>query len=83
VGHPGMPVSPDLLREGLWVSDVIYFPLETELLRVARSMGCRTLDGGGMAVFQAGEAFSLFTNQAADTARMLRHFTTMGSGQRP
>ncbi len=78
-GHPGMPVSPDLLREALWVSDVIYFPLETELLRTARSLGCRTLDGGGMAVFQAAEAFSLFTNQNADTARMLRHFTTMGA----
>ena len=63
VGHPGMPVSPDLLREALWVSDVIYFPLETELLRTARALGCRTLDGGGMAVFQAAEAFSLFTNQ--------------------
>ena len=83
VGHPGMPVSPDLLREALWVSDVIYFPLETELLRTARSLGCRTLDGGGMAVFQAAEAFSLFTNQTADAARMLRYFAALRSDQQP
>jgi shikimate dehydrogenase len=79
VGHPGMPVSPDLLRGALWVADVIYFPLETELLRTARSLGCRTLDGGGMAVFQAAAAFTLFTNQTADAARMLHHFNTMGA----
>ena len=83
VGHPGMPVSPDLLRAALWVADVIYFPLETELLRTARSMGCRTLDGGGMAVFQAAEAFRLFTEPTADVARMLRHFAAMGLDRQP
>lgn len=83
VGHPGMPVSPDLLRAALWVADVIYFPLETELLRSARSLGCRTLDGGGMAVFQAAEAFSLFTSQTANVARMLRQFATMGLDRQP
>ena len=69
-----MPVSPDLLRAALWVADVIYFPLETELLRPARSLGCRTLDGGGMAVFQAAEAFHIFTGIQADAERMLRRF---------
>ena len=38
---------------GLWVADIVYRPLETELLRAARERGCRTLDGGGMVVFQA------------------------------
>ena len=52
-GHPALPVAPDLLRPTLWVADVVYRPLETELLRDARELGCRTLDGGGMAVFQA------------------------------
>ena len=58
VGHPGVPISPDLLRSTHWVAEVIYFPLETELLRTARAAGCRCLDGGGMAVFQAVEALS-------------------------
>ena len=40
----------------------------------ARALGCRTLDGGGMAVFQAAASFELFTGIAADRERMLRHF---------
>jgi shikimate dehydrogenase len=77
VGHPGVPISPDLLRRAQWVAEVIYFPLETELLRAARAKGCRTLDGGGMAVFQAAEAFRLFTGLRADAERMSRHFVEM------
>lgn len=72
--YPGTPLPVDLLHPGLWVSEIIYFPLETELLRAARALGCRALDGGGMAVFQAVEAFRLFTGTAPDAERMLRHF---------
>ncbi|HMF69257.1 MAG TPA: shikimate dehydrogenase, partial [Phyllobacterium sp.] len=50
------------------------------LLREARRTGCRTLDGGGMAVFQAVEAFRLFTGVKPDHERMLRHFIQLGSG---
>jgi shikimate dehydrogenase len=74
---PGMPVPAQLLTPDLWVADVVYFPLETELLREARVRGCRTMDGGGMAVFQAVEAFRLFSGQEADAERMLRHFHSM------
>jgi shikimate dehydrogenase len=74
---PGMPLPPQLLSSDLWVADVVYFPLETELLREARSRGCRTMDGGGMAVFQAAEAFRLFSGRQADTERMLQHFRAM------
>jgi shikimate dehydrogenase len=61
------------------VAEIVYFPLETELLRAARGLGCRTLDGGGMAVFQAAGAFRLFTGREPDTARMLRHFAAMAA----
>jgi shikimate 5-dehydrogenase len=77
VGHPGMPVPRDWLRPGLWVADVVYFPLETELLRTARAIGCRTMDGGMMAVFQAVGAFRLFTGIEPDADRMIRHFASM------
>lgn len=77
--HPGLPLPAALLRPALWVADIVYFPLETELLRAARQLGCRTLDGGGMAVFQAVEAFRLFTGITPDADRMLRHFASMGS----
>jgi shikimate dehydrogenase len=74
---PGMPVPVELLRAQLWVAEIVYFPLETELLRNARALGCRTLDGGTMAVFQAVKAFELFSGQSADPQRMLAHFHSM------
>ncbi len=76
---PGTPVPPALLRAQLWVAEIVYFPLETELLRNARALGCRTLDGGNMAVFQAVKAFELFSGQTPDVQRMLAHFQNMNS----
>ena len=73
-GHPGTSVPADLLRGDLWVSDVVYFPLETELVRLARARGCRVVTGGGMAVEQAVGAFTLFTGRTPDSGRMARHF---------
>lgn len=78
VAHPGLPLPAALLRRELWVADIVYFPLETELLRTARALGCRTLDGGSMAVFQAVEAFRLITGVTPDPERMLRHFAELG-----
>ncbi len=75
--YPGLPVPAELLRPDLWVADIVYTPIETALLRAARLAGCRTLPGGGMAVFQAAEAFRLLSGIAPDAARMLRHFETM------
>ena len=80
VKHPGLPLPAELLRPALWVAEVVYFPLETELLRVARGLGCRTMNGSGMAVFQAVEAFRLFTGITPDAERMQRHFASMGAG---
>jgi|1186.fasta_scaffold129615_2 shikimate dehydrogenase len=77
--YPGLPVPPALLRPALWVAEIVYFPLETELLRVARARGCRTMNGSGMAVFQAAEAFRLFTGISPDVERMQRHFNSMGT----
>ncbi len=71
---PGMPVPVELLRADLWVADVVYFPIETQLLRSARALGCRTLGGGTMNVFQAVKCFELFTGIRPDTARMEQHF---------
>lgn len=70
-GHPGTPVPPGSLRRSMWVADIVYFPLETELLREARAIGCRTLDGVAMVVFQAAAAFDIFTGLTADRERML------------
>jgi shikimate dehydrogenase len=72
--HPGTALERDLLRADLWVAEIVYLPLETDLLRQAKAAGCRTLDGGGMAVFQAVESFRLFTGVDPDPGHMLRRF---------
>ncbi len=80
--HPGTPFDPQLLHPGLWVADIVYRPLETELLRAARAAGCRTLDGGHMAVHQAVDAFALITGRTPDAARMGRHFRDLVGAER-
>ncbi len=75
--HLGMPVPAALLHSQLWVSEVIYTPLETEFLRHAKALGCRLLNGTGMTIFQAVKTFHLFTGFQADSERMLRHFAAL------
>ena len=72
--YPGLPFPVELLQPRHWVADIVYFPTETELLRRARSLGCRTLDGTGMAIGQAARAFELFTGMTADRHAMAKHF---------
>ncbi|WP_237568673.1 shikimate dehydrogenase [Mycolicibacterium lacusdiani] len=77
--HPGMPFDAALLRSDLWVADIVYRPLNTALLTAARAAGCRTLDGGHMAVHQASIAFELITGITPDADRMSRHFRTLAT----
>ena len=72
--HPGLPLDDALVDVRHWVADIVYFPIETALLSLARARGCRVLDGGGMAVFQAAGAFRLFTGREPDGERMLASF---------
>lgn len=77
--YPGLPLPEALLDARHWVAEIVYFPLETELLRVAKAKGCRVLNGGGMAVFQAVGAFQLFTGIEPDAERMKAHFASLGA----
>lgn len=72
--YPGLPFPAALLRPSHWVAEIVYFPAETELLRHARSLGCRTLSGTGMAIGQAARAFELFTGKTPDPKAMAGHF---------
>jgi shikimate dehydrogenase len=74
VKYPGLPFPAQLLQPRHWVAEVIYFPIETDLVRTARALGCRTLTGTGMAVGQAVRAFELFTGLSADWSFMEKHF---------
>ena len=70
---PGLPLPAALLRPELWVSEIVYFPLQTALLQAATTLGCKVSNGAGMAVGQAVGAFRLFTCREPDTARMQAH----------
>jgi shikimate dehydrogenase len=72
--HPGAPFDTSLLTPRHWVADIVYRPIETQLVRDARAAGCRVLDGGGMAVGQAVDSFRIFTGLEPDAERMRAHF---------
>jgi shikimate dehydrogenase len=62
LGYPGVPIDARPIHPGQFVVDVIYTPLETEFLGLARARGARVMGGAGMCVHQAAEAFRLFTS---------------------
>lgn len=61
----GQTYIPDksFLRPDLIVTDVVYFPRETALLKMAKEVGCKTMNGLGMMLFQSSAAFELWTGQ--------------------
>jgi shikimate dehydrogenase len=74
-GFPGNPIPVSALKSSHWVADVIYTPIETAFLKAAAAQGARVLNGSGMCVHTAVEAFRLFTGQEPDVARLRRSFT--------
>lgn len=72
--HPGVAFAPEAVTPTAWVSEVVYRPLETELVRRARAHGLATLDGGQMAVGQALDSIRLITGLEPDRDRMIAHF---------
>jgi shikimate dehydrogenase len=79
LGHPGIAIPTGEMRPEMWVAEVVYFPVETELVRAARQRGCRVMTGEGMAVRQAAASFALFFAVQPDVERILRRFA---AGQR-
>ncbi len=69
--YPGLPLPADCLHKELWISDIIYFPRETEMLAKAKELGCRRMNGLQMVVYQAAKSFEHFTGSEADSTRML------------
>lgn len=64
------PISPDSLRPGMVVMDIVYNPLETRLLREATAAGCRVVDGLAMFVGQGAVQFELYTGHPAPVGVM-------------
>src|SRR5262249_50104802 len=61
------PVPPALLHGALWVADAVYSPLITPLLGAAKKKGARIMTGRELAIYQAADAFELFTGLAPST----------------
>ena len=61
------PVPTALLHEKLWVADAVYSPLITPLLAAARDKGARIMTGRELAIYQAADAFELFTGLVPST----------------
>ena len=57
INQPELEFDTQQLRADCLVSDIVYNPLETKLLRNARAHGCQTVDGLGMLLHQAAPGF--------------------------
>jgi len=69
-GDRASPVPEQILKEGMAVMDIIYNPLETKLLAMARSRGCATITGLSMLIHQGAEQFRLWTGGEPPTQAM-------------
>jgi shikimate dehydrogenase len=70
----GTPVPEALLHRGLWVADAVYSPLWTPLLIAAKAKGAAVLTGRELAVYQAADAFELFTGLEPSAVEMANAF---------
>lgn len=61
----GQTYIPDasFFRPDLIVTDVVYSPRETKMLQMAKEVGCKTMNGMGMMLFQGAAAFELWTGK--------------------
>lgn len=66
----GTPVPDALLHAGLWVADAVYSPLWTPLLNAAKAKGAQVMTGRDLAIYQAADAFELFTGMVPSATEM-------------
>lgn len=66
------PVPEHIIKEGMVVMDIIYNPLETKLLRMAKARRCITISGFSMFIHQAAEQFRLWTGLVPPFGVMIR-----------
>lgn len=72
MGHPELRVPLDGLQKGALVTDLVYNPLQTRLLREAEDMGCVTVDGLGMLIHQAVPGFERWFGQRPEVDADIR-----------
>jgi shikimate dehydrogenase len=67
---PQSPIPEEAIREGVLVMDIVYKPMETVLLQIARRRGATTIHGGRMLLYQAARQFELYTSAPAPIEAM-------------
>lgn len=67
-----LPFDEELIERRALVMDIVYNPLKTKLLQRAEAIGCSTIDGVAMFVYQGGFQFELWTGRPAPLALMRR-----------
>jgi shikimate dehydrogenase len=70
--QPRLDLALDMLPQHAWVTDMVYVPLHTDLLKRARARGNRTVDGLGMLLHQARPAFEAFFGKDPEVTGELR-----------
>ncbi len=76
----GLPLNPSAVKAGTVVADIIYNPLETEFLKVARENGAKTMNGVGMFVHQGALAFEKWTDVRPNTQKIIEKITEQLGG---
>ncbi len=71
-GQPPLAIDLGRLPPQATVADLVYVPLQTDLLRAARSRGLRTADGLGMLLHQAVRGFELWFGRRPQVTPELR-----------
>ena len=82
-GQPPLEVELGTLRDNAIVHDLVYAPLETELLKAARTRGLRTADGLGMLLHQAVPGFEKWFGQRPSVTAKLRQLVVADLATRP
>lgn len=83
VGQPALDIDITMLRQGAVVSDIVYRPLETKLLRDAGRSGHKTVPGLGMLLHQARPGFSAwFGVEPKVTPELHQHLVSLLEGRR-
>lgn len=77
-GQPPLQISLKALKAGAAVTDIVYTPLETDLLKDARSGGHIAIDGLGMLLHQAKAGFEAWFGVKPEVDDALRAFVLQG-----